>query len=104
MKKREALSMCGNGNGFVKVANAKIRDTSKAHVQMSLSVHECKVECLRNCSSLAFTSEAEGGARANCFNWHENLMDVRRSPNGGLDLYVRVDAVELGMSFLANFY
>ncbi|KAE9446228.1 hypothetical protein C3L33_21874, partial [Rhododendron williamsianum] len=96
IKKREALSMCRNGEGFVKVANTKIPDTSKAHVQISLSVHDCEAECLRNCSCLAFTSEAEGRARANCFTWHENLMDVRRFPNGGLDLYVRVDAVELG--------
>ncbi|KAF7127241.1 hypothetical protein RHSIM_Rhsim11G0083000 [Rhododendron simsii] len=99
IKKREALSMCGNKEGFVKVANARIPDTSKARVSMSLSEPECKDQCLRNCSCLAYTSEAEGGARANCITWYENLMDVRRHmkmfPNGGLDLYVRVDAVEL---------
>ncbi|KAH7858497.1 hypothetical protein Vadar_024545 [Vaccinium darrowii] len=101
IKKREALSMCGNGEGFVKVANSKIPDTSKARVWISLSMHECKEECLRNCSCLAYVSEAEEGrTNANCFTWHENLMDVRkyfvrRFPNGGLDLYVRVDAVEL---------
>ncbi|KAH7857489.1 hypothetical protein Vadar_013321 [Vaccinium darrowii] len=100
IRKREALSMCGNGEGFVKVANSKIPDTSKARVWMNLSMHECEEECLRNCSCLAYVSEAKGeGTRANCFTWHENLMDVRkymeRFPNGGLDLYVRVDAVEL---------
>ncbi|KAH7857163.1 hypothetical protein Vadar_009738 [Vaccinium darrowii] len=99
IKKREALSMCGNGEGFVKVANAKIPDSSKARVWMSLSMDECKEECLRNCSCLAYVSEAEKGKRANCFTWPKNLMDVRkfvkRFPKGGLDLYVRVDAVEL---------
>ncbi|KAF7126645.1 hypothetical protein RHSIM_Rhsim11G0022400 [Rhododendron simsii] len=99
IKKREELSMCGNGEGFVKVAYAKIPDMSKARARIGLSMNECKEECLRNCSCLAYTSEAEGGERANCFTWHENLMDVRkftrRFPNGGLDLYVRVDAVEL---------
>ncbi|XP_058189435.1 G-type lectin S-receptor-like serine/threonine-protein kinase RKS1 [Rhododendron vialii] len=99
VKKREALSMCGNGEGFVKVANARIPDTSKAHVSMSLNEPECKDECLRNCSCLAYTSDAEAGARGNCITWYENLMDVRRHvrrfPSGGLDLYVRVDAVEL---------
>ncbi|KAH7833684.1 hypothetical protein Vadar_008747 [Vaccinium darrowii] len=44
-------------------------------------------------------TEKEGGERANCLTWYENLTDVRkferRFPNGGLDLYVRVDAVEL---------
>ncbi|XP_058188698.1 G-type lectin S-receptor-like serine/threonine-protein kinase RKS1 isoform X2 [Rhododendron vialii] len=101
IKKRETLSMCGNGEGFVKVANARIPDTPKARVSMSLSEPECEDKCLRNCSCLAYTSEAEKGARANCITWYENLMDVRRYvrrfPDGGLDLYVRVDAVELGI-------
>ncbi|KAF7126311.1 hypothetical protein RHSIM_Rhsim11G0079800 [Rhododendron simsii] len=99
IKKREELSMCKNGEGFVKVENAKIPDTSKARVWMGLSAHECKDECLRNCSCLAYTSTAEGGARAICVTWYENLMDVRRYvrrfPEDGLDLFVRVDAVEL---------
>ncbi|KAF7126280.1 hypothetical protein RHSIM_Rhsim11G0080900 [Rhododendron simsii] len=99
IKKREELSMCINGEGFVKVENAKIPDTSKARVWMGLSAHECKDECLRNCSCLAYTSTAEGGARAICVTWYENLMDVRRYvrrfPEDGLDLFVRVDAVEL---------
>ncbi|KAI8531534.1 hypothetical protein RHMOL_Rhmol11G0143900 [Rhododendron molle] len=107
IKKREALSMCGNREGFVKVANARIPDTSKAHVLMSLNELECKDECLRNCSCLAYTSDAEVGARGNCITWYENLMDVRRYmrrfPGVGLDLYVRIDAVELGMSFCAEF-
>ncbi|KAE9446564.1 hypothetical protein C3L33_21539, partial [Rhododendron williamsianum] len=76
IKKREELSMCGNREGFVKVANTKIPDTSKAHVWMSLSVHECKDECLRNCSCLAYMSQAAGGARAICITWYENLMDA----------------------------
>ncbi|KAI8531521.1 hypothetical protein RHMOL_Rhmol11G0142700 [Rhododendron molle] len=99
IKKREELSMCINGEGFVKVANVKIPDTSKARVWMGLSLHECKDECLRNCSCLAYTSTAEGGARAICVTWYENLMDVRRYvrrfSEDGQDLYVRVDAVEL---------
>ncbi|KAF7127924.1 hypothetical protein RHSIM_Rhsim11G0081300 [Rhododendron simsii] len=99
IKKRKELSMCGIGEGFVKVANTKIPDTPKAHVWMSLSVHECKDECLRNCSCLVYMSQAEGGARAICITWYENLIDVRRCmrrfPDEGIDLYVRVDAVEL---------
>ncbi|KAF7127660.1 hypothetical protein RHSIM_Rhsim11G0082700 [Rhododendron simsii] len=98
IKKRRELSMCGIGEGFVEVADTKIPDSSKAHVWMSLSMHECKDECLRNCSCLAYT-RAEGREGAICVTWYENLMDVkryvRRFLDGGLDLYVRVDAVEL---------
>ncbi|XP_058189441.1 uncharacterized protein LOC131307040 [Rhododendron vialii] len=91
--------MCGNREGFVEVANAKIPNTSKAHVSMSHNEHACREKCLRNCSCLAYTSEAEGGAWANCITWYENLMDVRRHMkrflSDGRDLNVRVDAVEL---------
>ncbi|KAE9446557.1 hypothetical protein C3L33_21545, partial [Rhododendron williamsianum] len=38
IKGRKALSMCGNGEGFVKVVNAYIPDTSKARLLKSLSV------------------------------------------------------------------
>ncbi|KAG5525260.1 hypothetical protein RHGRI_031813 [Rhododendron griersonianum] len=109
IKMREELSMCGNGEGFVKVANAQIPDTSKARVWMSLSMHECKDKCMRNCSCLAYTNAAEEGAMAVCVTWYKILMDVRRYVKrfpvqyGGLDLYVRVDAVELGMSLCAEF-
>ncbi|KAE9446570.1 hypothetical protein C3L33_21544, partial [Rhododendron williamsianum] len=69
IKERKALSMCGNGEGFVKVVNTNIPDTSKARLLTSLSVNECKDECLRNCSCLAYASEVEGGERANCITW-----------------------------------
>ncbi|CAL5359539.1 unnamed protein product [Camellia sinensis] len=49
-------------------------------------------ESLRNCSCSAYTSEG-GGI---CITWYGNLTDTRVFSNGGLDLYVRVDAVELG--------
>ncbi|KAH7833240.1 hypothetical protein Vadar_004354 [Vaccinium darrowii] len=48
IKKREAVSMCGSGEGFVEVANAKVPDTFNARVVMSLSVNECKEECEGN--------------------------------------------------------
>lgn len=95
VKKRQALAMCGNGDGFVKVAKAKMPDTSKALVWKSLSMQECKEKCLRNCSCTAYVV----GGRGICITWYGNLMDVRRFPDGGQDLYVWVDAIELGRSF-----
>ncbi|XP_058191516.1 G-type lectin S-receptor-like serine/threonine-protein kinase RKS1 isoform X2 [Rhododendron vialii] len=91
VKKRQALAMCGNGDGFVKIAKAKMPDTSKALVWKNLSMQECKEKCLRNCSCTAYVV----GGRGICITWYGNLMDVRRFPDGGQDLYVRVDAIEL---------
>ncbi|THG11524.1 hypothetical protein TEA_017507 [Camellia sinensis var. sinensis] len=46
--------------------------------------------------SNAYTSEG-GGI---CITWYGNLTDTRVFSNGGLDLYVRVDAVELANVFV----
>ncbi|KAF7142442.1 hypothetical protein RHSIM_Rhsim05G0233400 [Rhododendron simsii] len=51
-----------------------------------------------------YASEASRGMRAFCFTWYENLMDARRIPNVGIDLYVQVDTIELGMPSRANPY
>ncbi|THG19794.1 hypothetical protein TEA_000034 [Camellia sinensis var. sinensis] len=78
--------------GFVKVARVKVPDTSEvAHSDVNLSKEACEDKCLRNCSCSAYISD--GGI---CITWYGNLMDTRVFSNGGSDLYVGVDAVELG--------
>ncbi|XAR70674.1 Non-specific serine/threonine protein kinase, partial [Bertholletia excelsa] len=97
VKKRVELSMCRNREGFLKVSNTKIPDTSVAQVQTGLSLAECAGECLGNCSCTAYAVE-NGGLYVRdgeCIMWFGNLMDVVRLQDSSLDLYVRVDAVEL---------
>ncbi|XP_052210678.1 G-type lectin S-receptor-like serine/threonine-protein kinase At4g27290 isoform X4 [Diospyros lotus] len=90
-RKHMANHMCGAGEGFVKVANAKVPDVLEARVAMNLNMEECKKVCLGNCSCLAYTN----GGRGECYTWHGDLMDVRKFPYGGLDLYIRAAAIEL---------
>jgi hypothetical protein len=35
-------------------------------------------------------------SKSGCFSWYGNLLDTRVFAEGGQDLYVRVDAFELG--------
>ena len=88
--------MCNNGEGFVKLAQMKLPDTSIAHVDMSLSMKECEQKCLRDCSCMAYASAngSEGGI--GCLTWQGDLVDTRTSSDVGQDLYIRVDAVVLG--------
>ena len=82
--------MCKNGEWFKKVENVKIPDTSqKTFGRTKLSMEECKKECLNNCTCAAYTSLESG----ECVTWHGDLMDMRIF-NGGLDLYIRMDAAE----------
>lgn len=94
---------CGNGDGFVKVPCVKVPDTSRStHVDKSLGMKACEEWCLRNCTCAGYTSadisKGEGGS--GCVSWHGEMIDIRQYSNGGQDLYIRVDAVELGMQLI----
>ncbi|KAF3972341.1 hypothetical protein CMV_004150 [Castanea mollissima] len=68
VRKRGQESICKSGDGFVKVENVKLPDSSPAQLDEKLSLKDCRQKCLQNCSCTA----------------------------GGQNLYVRVDALELG--------
>jgi hypothetical protein len=94
-RKRGEASLCRSGEGFKKVVGVKVPDTSVARVNAGVSFGACEEVCLQNCSCLAYASvdvKQEGG----CITWHGDLVDTRVFKEGGQDLYVRVDALELG--------
>ena len=39
-----------------------------------------------------------------CLIWYKELVDIKNDTNDGYDLYVRVDAYELGTLFLLSNY
>ncbi|KAK7319583.1 hypothetical protein RJT34_04306 [Clitoria ternatea] len=97
--RKPGASVCGHGEGFVKIEGLKIPDTSVAIENKELSLKECQVECLRNCSCSAYAVADVRNGGSGCLAWHGNLMDVQKLSDQGQDLFVRVDAVEL-----ANYY
>ncbi|KAK8592312.1 hypothetical protein V6N13_062897 [Hibiscus sabdariffa] len=95
---KHGISTCRNREGFVKVSHVKVPDTSAAHVDMSMGLKQCEAECLRNCSCVAYASayaETDGGI--GCLTWHGDLIDARTYSDAGQDIYIRVDADELGL-------
>ncbi|KAL2475509.1 S-locus lectin protein kinase family protein [Abeliophyllum distichum] len=95
-KRKQKENVCGNGDGFIKVTNAKVPDTSIARVNKNLGLTASQELCLTNCLCTAFASAniSEGGN--GCITWHGNLVDIRQFSNNGQDLYTRVSAAELG--------
>jgi hypothetical protein len=95
------LSMCGNGEGFVKVAGLKVPDTSNADwVSMSMSKAECEKACLNNCTCTAYVSVDLNGTGTGCLAYYGELMDSTGDEDEGWELNVRADATELGILFL----
>nr|POE93120.1 g-type lectin s-receptor-like serine/threonine-protein kinase rks1 [Quercus suber] len=93
LRKKQGVSICNDGEGFVKVEHLKVPDTLIAHVNISLSLKECEQECLKNCSCTAYASTDEREERIGCLTWHGDLVDSRIYSDAGQDLYIRVDAV-----------
>ncbi|KAH7837730.1 hypothetical protein Vadar_017331 [Vaccinium darrowii] len=90
--------VCLNGEGFVKVARAKVPNTWTARVNKSiLALKECELECFRNCTCNGYASAdiSHGDDGGGCVMWFGDLIDTRVFSSGGQDFYVRVDAVEL---------
>ena len=104
LRKKQGVSICNDGEGFVKVEHLKVSNTSIAHVNMSLSLKECEQECLKNCSCIAYASTDERAERIGCLTWHGELVDTRIYLDARQDLYIRVDAVTRGtLSFFIVF-
>jgi hypothetical protein len=92
VRKRGEASVCKRGEGLAKVENVKLPDSSVARLDSNMSLIECEQQCLDNCNSTAYGSVKE---EAGCMRWSGSLMDTRVL-TGGQNLYVRVDALELG--------
>nr|POE65825.1 g-type lectin s-receptor-like serine/threonine-protein kinase rks1 [Quercus suber] len=77
VRKQLGLSMCGNGEGFVKVELLKAPDSFNAvWMDTSMSSSECEQACLRNCSCTAFAGMNIDGKGTSCLAWYGELIDV----------------------------
>ncbi|PNX96739.1 G-type lectin S-receptor-like serine/threonine-kinase [Trifolium pratense] len=97
--RKKGESVCGNGEGFVKVVSLKVPDTSMAIAKGGLSLEECKTECFKNCSCTAYAVADVKNGGSGCLTWYGDLMDIQKLSDQGQDLFLRVDKVEL-----ANYY
>ncbi|KAK7373641.1 hypothetical protein VNO80_07056 [Phaseolus coccineus] len=77
-------------DGFLELKMVKVPDFSDGSA-LRLQPDMCRSRCLENCSCIAYSYDADIG----CMSWTENLMDIQKFSNGGLDLHVRVAYTEL---------
>lgn len=96
-KRPDSSLVCGHGEGFIKLESVKLPDASTAvWIHMSMSQTDCELECKRNCSCSAYSSIENDGATS-CLAWYGDLTDITTyRADFGNDLYIRVDALELG--------
>ncbi|KAK6932449.1 Bulb-type lectin domain [Dillenia turbinata] len=93
--REQNISLCGNGEGFLKVARTKLPDTSLVGATMFVNNLECRQKCLRNCSCTAYASSIVNEKENVCLMWFGELTDMRSAPESEIDLFVRVDSITL---------
>ncbi|CAN1167752.1 G-type lectin S-receptor-like serine/threonine-protein kinase RKS1 [Linum perenne] len=86
-------STCVNGEGFIRLANAKIPDTWTGKLNLGMDLNMCGEECLKNCSCTAYAS-SNLTSGVGCVTLYGDLFDTRVFSDGGQDLFVRVGPAE----------
>ncbi|CAH8363030.1 unnamed protein product [Eruca vesicaria subsp. sativa] len=89
-KRRTRLSC--SGDGFTMMKNLKLPETTKAIIDKSIGLDECKKRCLGDCKCTAFANADVRNGGTGCVIWTGELEDMRSYDGDGQDLYVRVAA------------
>uniref|UniRef100_A0A7C9E4R3 non-specific serine/threonine protein kinase n=1 Tax=Opuntia streptacantha TaxID=393608 RepID=A0A7C9E4R3_OPUST len=85
-------------DGFLKLENMKLPETTTAVVDMNMSLKQCGDLCKRNCRCTAYANaQVIRGVGTGCVYWTDDLTDMRDYTQGGQDLYVRLAASDLGI-------
>ena len=87
--KYNGSALGGEEDGFLKLQTTKPPDFVE---QSYLSMNACRIECLNNCSCVAYAFDNGIG----CLTWSGKLIDIVRYSTGGIDLYLRQAYSELG--------
>lgn len=86
---------CQQGDGFLKYSGVKLPDTRNSWYNGGLTLEECKLACLKNCSCMAYANSDIRNGGSGCLLWFEDLIDIRELIEGQ-DIYVRMASSESG--------
>ncbi|XP_042466001.1 S-locus-specific glycoprotein S13-like [Zingiber officinale] len=84
--KRKEPFRCSS-NQFRKEPSVKVPDTENATSRGKISLEACNKLCLDDCSCVAY---AVINGPYGCITWRGDLLDLRSFPDGGDDLYIRL--------------
>ncbi|PHT25960.1 G-type lectin S-receptor-like serine/threonine-protein kinase SD1-1 [Capsicum baccatum] len=82
-------------DGFIKYSGVKLPDTRYSWFNETMTLEECKVVCLRNCSCMGYTNLDISNGGSGCLLWIGELVDLRQLSESGQDIYIRMAALEI---------
>ena len=90
-------SNCQKEDGFIELVGVKLPDLLDFWLDKNMSLKECELACLKNCSCSAYANSDIRGGGSGCLMWFGDLIDVREFKVEGSDqtLYIRLSASEI---------
>ena len=93
---------CLDKTGFDKFSGLKMPDTTFSLLNETMSLNECKVRCLNNCTCIAYSNSDTRNGGSGCAMWFGKLIDIRQMAANKEDansqnIYIRMPASEQGM-------
>ncbi|XP_027343111.1 G-type lectin S-receptor-like serine/threonine-protein kinase At4g27290 [Abrus precatorius] len=82
---------CGvrNQDGFQRFYSIKGPDTRNSWTNGNMTLEDCKVKCLENCSCMAYSNLDITGGGSGCSIWFGDLNDLKLITASQQDLYIR---------------
>ncbi|KAG8375903.1 hypothetical protein BUALT_Bualt09G0007500 [Buddleja alternifolia] len=81
------------GDGFLKYSGIKLPDARNSWHNASMTLEECREECLRNCSCMAY-KQLDIRRGTGCLIWYDELVDIRTLTRDGQQIYIRIASSE----------
>ena len=93
---------CSDEIGFEKFSGLKMPDTMSSLLNETMSLNECRVRCLNNCTCIAYSNSNTRNGGSGCAMWFNDLIDIRqmaanKEDANSQDIYIRMPASEQGM-------
>ncbi|XP_050218661.2 G-type lectin S-receptor-like serine/threonine-protein kinase At4g27290 [Mercurialis annua] len=89
---------CQGGDRFIKYSSIKLPDMINHSTNSNLTMEECEMFCLKDCSCMAYASSNVVTGRG-CYFWFGDLIDIKQfKEDGGQDIFIRMAFSELDES------
>ncbi|XP_059660754.1 G-type lectin S-receptor-like serine/threonine-protein kinase At4g27290 isoform X2 [Cornus florida] len=87
---------CTKGEGFIEKKGVKLPDFLQFWINTSMSLKDCEMECLKNCSCTAYANSDVTGGGSGCLLWYGDLIDIKSfTESSNQKLYIRVTTSDL---------
>ncbi|XP_059639429.1 S-locus-specific glycoprotein S6-like [Cornus florida] len=88
---------CPADEGFIELDSVKVPDLLQFLINTSMTIEECRAECLKNCSCTAYANIYVTKGGSGCLLWFKDLIDIRKlTEPGNQKLYIRVISKDRG--------